>query len=70
MRSDRMLNSTLPISGTLPHATGAVQRAATYAIRPETVGRCGCVDGKRCRLICGDKTSDGSGSFNSVGSLS
>ena len=61
---------TLPTSGILPQATGAVHRAATYAIRPETFGRCGCVDGKRCRLICGERMSDGKGDCRSVGSLS
>lgn len=39
-------------------------------MRPETVGRCGCVDGNKCKLICGERTSEGSGDSKSVGSRS
>jgi hypothetical protein len=70
IRSDRIVSFTLPTRGTLPQATGAVHKAATYAIRPVTVGRCGCVDGKRWRLILGDRMSEGSGDCRRVGKLS
>ena len=67
MRSDNILSFTLPTTGTLPHATGAVHNAAVYAILPLTVGRCGCVEGNRWRLIWGERMSCGSGDTNSVG---
>jgi hypothetical protein len=50
-----------PTSGTEPQATGAVKRAARYATRPRTTGRCGCVEGKRCRVTLGERRVCGSG---------
>lgn len=70
IRSDNILSFTLPTTGTRPHATGAVHNAAVYAILPLTVGRCGCVEGKRWRLMCGERISCGSGDIRSVGRLS
>ena len=70
MRSDRILSFTFPMTGTLPHATGAVHSAAVYAILPPTVGRWGCVDGERWRLMCGERMSCGSGDTKRVGSRS
>lgn len=70
MRSDKIVSFTLPTRGMRPQATGAVQSAATYAIRPDTVGRCGWVEGKRWRLMRGESVSDGSGVCRSVGRFS
>ena len=49
MRSDIISSFTLPTIGMRFHAMGDVHSAAVYATRPETVGRCGCVVGKRWR---------------------
>lgn len=38
-----------------------------YATRPRTVGRLGCVDGKSTRAIEGERISEGSGDWRSVG---
>ena len=70
MRSDKIVSFTLPTSGMRPQATGAVHNAATYAILPETVGRCGWVEGKRWRVMRGESVSEGSGVCRSVGRLS
>jgi hypothetical protein len=47
IRSLRICNFTLPTRGKLLHATGTVQSAARYNVRPFTVGRCGCVEGNK-----------------------
>jgi hypothetical protein len=70
MRSDIMVNLTLPTSGILPQATGAVHSAAIYAILPDTEGKCGCVEGNKTRLMRGERTSEGRGVCNSVGRCS
>ena len=70
IRSERIVNFTLPTTGTLPQATGAVHNAATYAIRPDTFGRCGCVEGNRCNEIWGESISCGRGCASRVGSCS
>jgi len=62
-----MVRRTFPTTGTRPHATGAVQRAALYASLPETVGRWGCVEGKRWREIEGERISWGSGEARRLG---
>lgn len=67
IRSDRILSFTLPTTGTRPHATGAVHSAAVYASFPLTVGRWGCVEGNRWRLMCGERMSDGSGELRRFG---
>jgi hypothetical protein len=64
------MSFTLPKNGSRPHATGDVQSAAVYAIRPVTDGRCGCVEGKRRRVICGERISWGRGVARRVGSRS
>jgi hypothetical protein len=70
IRSESILSFTLPTTGTRPHATGAVHRAAVYAIFPRTVGRCGCVEGNKWRLMCGERMSCGRGDTSNVGKLS
>ena len=67
MRSERMSRVTLPTSGTRPQVMGEVQRAAWLATRPEALGRCGCVEGKRWRVICGERISGGRGEASRVG---
>jgi hypothetical protein len=61
---------TLPMMGTRFQAMGDVQRAALYATRPETVGRCGCVEGNRWRQMLGARRSWGRGWRRRVGSRS
>lgn len=53
--------------GTRFHAIGDVHRAAMYATRPDTVGRYGCVEGKRWREMLGDRISCGKGDCRRVG---
>lgn len=67
MRSLRICSFTFPTSGTLLHATGTVHSAARYRVRPLTVGRCGCVEGKRWRLTVGARISGGSVLYSMVG---
>jgi len=69
-RSERIVRRTFPTTGIRPHATGAVQRAALYASLPETVGRWGCVEGKRWREIEGERSSWGRGVARSLGRVS
>lgn len=57
MRSDKIFSLQSPTTGTRPHATGAVHKAAVYASLPLTVGRLGCVEGNSSRLICGERIS-------------
>jgi hypothetical protein len=67
IRSERISNLTFPTRGIRPHAIGEVHSAAEYATRPETVGRWGCVEGKRWRVICGERISCGRGDCSKVG---
>lgn len=57
----------MPRIGRLLQATGTVQSAARYKTLPLTLGRCGCVEGKRCSVICGESSSLGSGLIRMVG---
>lgn len=57
----------MPTSGTRFQAMGDDHSAAVYATRPETVGRCGCVEGKRCRVMEGERIFCGGGDCRSVG---
>lgn len=67
IRSERMISFTFPRTGTRPHATGEVHSAAVYAILPVTVGRCGCVEGNNCSVMCGERISCGRGFVRSEG---
>ena len=67
MRSDSISRRTLPTMGTRFQAIGEVQSAAMYATLPETVGRYGCVEGKRWSEMLGDKISCGKGDCRRVG---
>lgn len=68
--SDSMSSFTLPMRGTLPHPIGAKDSAAIYRNLPLVVGRCGCVEGKRCSEMSGLSTSCGRGFWSIVGNCS
>lgn len=67
MRSDKISNLTSPMIGRRFHARGDVHRAAMYATRPDTVGRCGCVEGNRWSEMLGARISWGKGDWSNVG---
>lgn len=67
IRSLMICSLTFPTRGTLLQATGTVHKAARYSTRPLAVGRCGCVDGKRCRVTFGETISCGKGLMRIVG---